>query len=332
MLCASTLSSTAQSARKLGRPTRTLCPSTTASIPSPAWLRNSLTAASSPAAFAIACARGCSEADSALPASRSNSSRVASNGTASTSRIRPSVTVPVLSSTIVVIRRVCSSTSGPLIRIPIWAPRPVPTISAVGVASPIAQGQAMIRTATAAANAADAPAPASSQPPRVPIAITITIGTKIAETRSASRCTRAFPVCACCTSRAIWASAVSAPTRVARTVRSPEVLIVAPATSAPGPTSTGSGSPVSIDWSIAEKPSVTTPSVATFSPGRTRNRSPTASCSAGTSTSTSSRSTSASFAPSSSSARIATPEERLARVSKNRPSRIRAVITAATSK
>ena len=36
---------------------------------------------------------------------------------------------------------------------PSWAPRPVPTISAVGVASPSAQGQAMISTATAAVNA-----------------------------------------------------------------------------------------------------------------------------------------------------------------------------------
>ena len=39
-------------------------------------------------------------------------------------------------------------------RMPSWAPRPVPTIRAVGVASPSAQGQAMISTATAAVNAA----------------------------------------------------------------------------------------------------------------------------------------------------------------------------------
>ena len=68
-------------------------------------------------------------------------------------RMRPSVTVPVLSSTIVVIRRVCSSTSGPLISTPSCAPRPVPTSSAVGVARPSAHGQAMISTATAAVNA-----------------------------------------------------------------------------------------------------------------------------------------------------------------------------------
>ena len=60
------------------------------------------------------------------------------------------------------------------------------------------------------------------------------------------------------------------------------MLIVAPATSAPGPTSTGTGSPVSIDWSTAESPSTTTPSVAIFSPGRTTNRSPARSSSIGT--------------------------------------------------
>ncbi len=51
-------------------------------------------------------------------------------------------------------RRVDSSTSGPLIRMPSCAPRPVPTSSAVGVARPRAHGQAMISTATAAVNAA----------------------------------------------------------------------------------------------------------------------------------------------------------------------------------
>ena len=40
--------------------------------------------------------------------------------------------------------------------------------------------------------------------------------------------------------------------------------------------STGNGSPVSIDSSTLERPSSTTPSTGTFSPGRTRRRSPTA--------------------------------------------------------
>ena len=67
----------------------------------------------------------------------------------------------------------------------------------------------------------------------------MTIGTNTAEIRSASRCTGALPVWASSTSRAIWASAVSAPTRVARTTSRPPALTVAPVTASPGPTSTG---------------------------------------------------------------------------------------------
>ena len=65
------------------------------------------------------------------PTSRSTS-RSSSPGaaTASTSAIRPVVTVPVLSSTTVSIVRVDSRISGPLIRMPSCAPRPVPTITA----------------------------------------------------------------------------------------------------------------------------------------------------------------------------------------------------------
>ena len=79
----------------------------------------------------------------------------------------------------------------------------------------------MISTETAAVKAADAPPPASSQPTSVASAMPITTGTKTAETRSASRCTGALPACACSTSRAICASAVSEPTRVVRTTRRP---------------------------------------------------------------------------------------------------------------
>ena len=74
----------------------------------------------------------------------------------------------------------------------------------------------------------------------------------------------------------ICASAVSAPTRVASTTSEPLALTVAPMTSSPGPTSTGTGSPVTIDASMLESPATTTPSVAIFSPGRTTNLVPTA--------------------------------------------------------
>ena len=159
---------------------------------------------------------------------------------------------------------------------PSCAPRPVPTISAVGVARPSAHGQAMISTATAAVNAVAAEragrrasrrasrARARSRPAR----------------RPPRRGRRAAAPAPCPTAR---------PRRGARSARAPcrrrpssrarragrSVLTVAPATSAPAATSTGTDSPVSSDWSTADSPSTTTPSVAIFSPGRTTNRSPT---------------------------------------------------------
>ena len=137
---------------------------------------------------------------------------------------------------------------------PNWAPRPVPTSRAVGVARPSAHGQAMISTATAAVKAAVADAPISNQAASVSNDSPMTIGTKTAETRSARRCTSALPLWASVTSRAIWASWVSEPTRVARTSSRPPTLTVAPTTLSPGPTSTGTGSPVSIDASTADVP------------------------------------------------------------------------------
>ena len=62
---------------------------------------------------------------------------------------RPSVIVPVLSKTTVLSFCAVSSASPLRIRMPCSAPWPVPTMIAVGVARPRAQGQAMISTATA---------------------------------------------------------------------------------------------------------------------------------------------------------------------------------------
>jgi hypothetical protein len=98
----------------------------------------------------MAAAIGCSLLSSTAAARRQQVVGCARrSGCTLTTSITPVVTVPVLSSTIVSTRRVLSSTSGPLIRMPICAPRPVPTSSAVGVARPSAQGQAMMSTATA---------------------------------------------------------------------------------------------------------------------------------------------------------------------------------------
>ena len=166
----------------------------------------------------------------AAPRSRSTPSATAT----STRLILPVVTVPVLSRTTVSTARVDSRTSGPLMSRPSWAPRPVPTISAVGVASPSAHGQAMMSTATAAVNANVALSPVPSQNASVATDRAMTTGTKTPEIRSARRWTGALPVWASSTSRAIWARAVSAPTLVARMTRRPPALTVAPATSEPG--------------------------------------------------------------------------------------------------
>ena len=168
------------SATNAGRPATTARPSTTPRTPRPSWLRKPTRLGSGPsalAAAAIARAIGCSEASSSAPISLSASARSIPLVCTSVSVIRPVVTVPVLSSTIVSTLRVDSRTSGPLISSPSWAPRPVPTSSATGVASPSAHGQAMISTATAAVNANVAVSPVPSQKPSVATASAITIGT-----------------------------------------------------------------------------------------------------------------------------------------------------------
>ena len=111
------------------------------------------------------------------------------------------------------------------------------------------------------------------------------------------------------TSRAIWASWVSAPTRVARTSSRPPAFTVAPVTASPGPTSTGTGSPVSRLASTADEPSthlavggdlLPRPDHEHVADGQLRRP--------GSAVSRPSRSTATSLAPRSSSARSAAPE------------------------
>ena len=228
-------------------------------------------------ASTIARAMGCSDPASTAAASRSSSGSVRelSSTVTSLTDMTPSVTVPVLSSTIVSTVRVSSRTSGPRIRMPSCEARPVPASSPTGVARPSAHGQAMTSTATAARIAElRSPPEKTIHSANVSTAMPRTIGTNTAEMRSARRAMGALPVCASETSRPICARVVSSPVRVARTSRRPEVLTVAPVTVSSGPTSSGTDSPVISEVSTAECPSRTTPSVATFSPGRTRNSSP----------------------------------------------------------
>jgi hypothetical protein len=94
---------------------------------------------------------------------------------------------------------------------------------------------------------------------------------------------------ACATRLTMRASKVSAPTFSARITSEPVPLMVPPISGLPASFSTGSGSPLTSDSSIALPPSSTTPSTGTFSPGRTRKRSPAFTSSSETSSSLPSR-------------------------------------------
>ena len=118
-------------------------------------------------------------------------------------------------------------------RIPCCAPFPVPTIIAVGVANPNAQGQAMTRTATAAIIAKENAAPKmENQITKVKKEMKITMGTKYAEIISANLSIGARDACASSISLIILESVVFAPTFVAFKVNiSTDILnIIAPKT------------------------------------------------------------------------------------------------------
>ena len=121
-------------------------------------------------------------------------------------------------------RRAVSTVSMPLQRLgvpdrtPPLAPRPVPTMIAIGVARPSAHGHAMIRTATAltSACARRGSGPHSAHATKASTATATTAGTNHAATRSASFWIGARLRCASPTIATICASSVSAPTRSAR--------------------------------------------------------------------------------------------------------------------
>ncbi len=102
----------------------------------------------------IASASGCSEPRSSVAASRSTSaSSCPASGSTATSSGLPTVSVPVLSRISVSTLAKVSSASAFLISTPACAPRPVAVMIDIGVASPSAQGQAMISTEIAAISA-----------------------------------------------------------------------------------------------------------------------------------------------------------------------------------
>ncbi|CAM5530282.1 hypothetical protein SSTU70S_02859 [Stutzerimonas stutzeri] len=159
---------------------------------------------------------------------------------------------------------------------PLVAALPVATITDIGVASPRAQGQAMISTATALIRPYTqlGSGPHRPQPKKVSTAMAITTMTNQPAITSARRCIGALERCAWATICTICASMVALPTFCACITRLPWRLRVAPISVSPARFITGTGSPVSIDSSTALSPSSTRPSTGTFSPGRTRSLSP----------------------------------------------------------
>ena len=195
----------------------------------------------------------------------------------------PSVKVPVLSKTIVLISFNFSSASPDFIKIPNSAPLPVPTIIAVGVASPNEQGQAIIRTDIKIVNTnsngfwlTDTTLYfiKNHQSKAAKIAIKITVGTNTNETLSASLAIGAFVICASSTSFAILDIRVSPSVAFTTTFNAPSLFILPLYTLSFSAFSTGILSPVIIDSSIVECPSTITPSTGIFSPGFIKTVSP----------------------------------------------------------
>ena len=248
----------------LALPSKTRPSAASAAIPCPGTASNeTIGGSASPRALAsptMASPSGCSEPCSAAAASANNSSAVTpATGTTSVTTGLPTVSVPVLSRTTIFTRWSRSSASALRMRTPSCAPLPVPTMMAVGVANPMAQGQAMTRTPTAFVSAwtKAGAGPQPHQIPNVTAAMARIIGTNTEATRSARRWIGAFDPCASSTSPMIRASTVSLPTCVARNVKLPVRLMDPPTTVAPGPFSSGRLSPVSIDSSTVDAPSTT---------------------------------------------------------------------------
>ena len=185
----------------------------------------------------------------------------------------PLVSVPVLSKTIVSIFCRFSKAGASLNNIPRFAPTPVATIIATGVAKPNAHGQEITKTAIAVDKAKETPLPNKSHTTAAIRAIMITVGTKTAAILSARRAIGALDAEACSTICTIFAKTVSSATLTARHFKYPPVQIEAVNTSSFTLTSTGRLSPVNADLSKLAAPSMTIPSAGIFSPARTRKMS-----------------------------------------------------------
>mmetsp|Transcript_11782 Transcript_11782/g.36632 ORF Transcript_11782/g.36632 Transcript_11782/m.36632 type:complete len:579 (-) Transcript_11782:1022-2758(-) len=245
-------------------------------------------------AVAIGCDEPASAAATAAATAcwsrRASSERTASALSHSTLATRnlPIVSVPVLSKSTQSTLGDRSSASPAFTSTPRRAPMPVPTMTAVGVASPRAHGHAttiVARKKEKAKTSGDSWSPrhsfgyASDCPSAVHtrktrMAKVTTTGTKTDAALSATRWIDGLADCARRTMRNMFASIVSSPTRRASTMMPCVRFIVPPTTASPTPRSMGYGSPVTMLSSSAVVPSTTTPSTGTREPTSTLTLAP----------------------------------------------------------
>ena len=105
---------------------------------------------------------------------------------------------------------------------PCFAPTPLPTMIATGVARPSAHGQLITSTEIPLASANPTVCPARSQTTTVTNAMRSTAGTNTPDTRSATLAMGALVAAASLTICMIRESVVSSPTLVASQVRKPD--------------------------------------------------------------------------------------------------------------
>ena len=179
----------------------------------------------------------------------------------------PDVRTPVLSNTICWIFAIFSIVLPPLIRIPFFAALPIPTITAVGVANPIAQGHEITKIAIdlrtiSLDETSNIKTPIMNERRAIPI----TSGTKTALTLSPIFCISGLSFWASFTNWIIWDNTVLLPVLVTFILMLPSDIMVPPITSSPSTLLTPIVSPLIIDSSIKQSPLITIPSVGIISP------------------------------------------------------------------
>ena len=181
-------------------PSNTVPPTVSARAPMPSRLSKAVGAATvslaarRSMAWASGCADPCSTAAAAI---NTASSVIPSAVTTSTTSGWPIVSVPVLSKTITLSRVASSSADAFLNRMPCFAPRPVLTMTAIGVASPSASGHAITNTVMVIVIANSSGCPMSqNQAPNVARPMAMAAITNHWAALSARSCAGALEFCA----------------------------------------------------------------------------------------------------------------------------------------